>query len=109
MKRFMFVVCMCVAAASFARAGEIFGTLTEGGKPLAAGVKVSVTAGDKVYPGETDKFGGFRIVVKEKGKVSFKVHIKDQTPTFEVVSFDKSTRYDLVLEVKDGKYSIRRK
>lgn len=94
---------------STALAGEIFGTISEGDKPVAAGVKVEVTAGNKTYSTETDKFGGYRLFVKEKGKCTLKVSYKDQTPTFAVASFDKSTRYDFLLTQKDGKYTLGRK
>ena len=94
---------------SSALAGELVGTISEGDKPIAQGVKVEVTAGDKTYSTETDKFGGYRLYVKEKGKCTLKVSYKDQTPTFNVASFDKSTRYDFVLTQKDGKYILGRK
>lgn len=96
-------------ATGSALAGEIFGTISEGTKPVAAGVKLEVTAGGKTYSTETDKFGGYRLFVKEKGKCTLTVSYKDQTPTFSVASFDKSTRYDLVLNQKDGKYTLGRK
>jgi len=38
-----------------------------------------------------------------------KVYYKDQTPSFQVASFEKSTRYDFVLNLKDGKYTLGRK
>jgi hypothetical protein len=94
---------------SSALAGELFGTISEGSKPVAAGVKVEVTAGDKTYTAETDKFGSYRLFVKEKGKCTLKAYYKDQTPSFNVASFDKSTRYDFALTQKDGKYTLGRK
>ena len=98
-----------VAGIMTARSGEIFGTLTDASKPVPQGTKVEVTAGGNTYSGETDKFGGYRIFVKEKGKCTLKVNYNNQAPTFEVMSFEKGTRYDLVLENKDGKYSLKRK
>jgi hypothetical protein len=95
--------------ATSALAGELFGTISEGEKPVAQGVKVEVAAGDKTYSTETDKNGSYRIFVKEKGKCTLKVTYKDQAPTFAAASFDKSTRYDLVLTQKDGKYTLGRK
>jgi len=94
---------------SSALAGELFGTISEGDKPIGAGIKVEVTAGEKTYSTETDKFGSYRLFVKEKGKCTLKVHFKNQTPTFSVASFDKSTRYDFALTQKDGKYTLGRK
>ncbi len=92
-----------------ALAGELFGTISEVDKPIAAGVKVEVTAGDKTYSTETDKFGSYRLFVKEKGKCTLKVYYKGQMPTFSVGSFEKSTRYDFLLTQKDGKYTLGRK
>ncbi len=96
-------------SASSALAGELFGTISEGGKPVAKGVKVEVTASDKTYSTETDKDGGYRVFVKEKGKCTLTVVYKDQKPTYSAASFDKATRYDLVLAQKDGKYTLGRK
>jgi len=90
-------------------AGELFGTISEANKPVAQGVKVEITAGDKTYSTETDKFGSYRLFVKEKGKCTLTISYKNQSPTFTVASFEKSTRYDLVLTEKDGKYTLGRK
>lgn len=95
--------------ASRITAGELYGTITDGGKPIASGVKVEIAASGVVYPGETDKFGAYRVFVKDKGKCTFTLHVRDQSPTIGLVSYDKSTRYDWILETKDGKLSLRRK
>lgn len=109
MKHLSVLAIFLILSVSPALAGEMSGTISEGDKPVAAGVKVEVTAGDKTYSTETDKFGAYRLFVKEKGKCRLKVYYKDQTPTFSVASFDKSTRYDLSLALKDGKYMLGRK
>ncbi len=103
------LVVFVLLSASSALAGELFGTISEGGKPVAKGVKVEVATGDKTYSTETDKDGGYRVFVKEKGKCTMTVVYKDQKPTYSAASFDKSTRYDLVLAQKDGKYTLGRK
>jgi len=103
------IIFFMILFSATALAGELFGIISEGNKPVNEGVKVEVTIGEKTYSGETDKFGTFRIFVKEKGKCTLKVLYKDQTPSFSVVSFEKSTRYDLVLNLKDGKYTLVRK
>lgn len=95
--------------ASLAQAGEVFGTITDGGKPVAAGVKVEVAVAGKAYVAETDKFGSYRIVVKEKGKCTLTVHLRDQSPSVELFSYDRSTRYDWIVQSKDGKLSLQRK
>jgi hypothetical protein len=105
-------VAVLLALALFAPpllAGEVFGTITDGKKPVAAGVKVEITAAGKSYSAETDKFGSYRIIVKEKGKCTLTVHVQDQSPSADLFSYDKSTRYDWILGAKDGKLILRRK
>ena len=91
-------------------AGEIFGSITENGKPVGENVKLEITAANKtVFTDSTDKFGAYRVFVKEKGKCTVTVHYKDQTLSAELFSYDKSLRYDWILEAKEGKYALRRK
>jgi len=101
----LFVLC----AATTAIAGEIFGTIEDGGKPLPAGTKVAITAGENTYGGETDKFGAYRVVVTDKGKCTLTVIYKDQKPAASIFSYDKSTRYDWTVESVDGKLTLKRK
>jgi hypothetical protein len=103
------VVLLLLLAASFASAGEIFGTITDADKPIAAGVKVEIAVAGNTYAGETDKFGSYRIFAKDKGKGTLKVLYKDQTPGADIFSFDKATRYDWTVENTDGKLSLKRK
>ena len=90
-------------------AGELYGTITDGGKPLASGVKVEVGVSGNVYSTETDKFGSYRVFVKEKGKCTLTLSVRDQSPSVGLFSYDKSTRYDWILETKDAKLSLRRR
>jgi hypothetical protein len=91
-------------------AGEIFGTITRNGKPVGAGAKVEIAAGEKSYTGETDRFGAYRLFVKEKGKAALTVQTADSlSASAELFSYDRSTRYDWILEMKEGKLTIRRK
>jgi hypothetical protein len=109
MKWLPILVMLLFVSVSPSLAGELFGTISEGDKPVGEKVKVEVTAGENTYSAQTDTFGSYRIFVKEKGKCTLKVHYKDQTPTFSVASFEKSTRYDFVLTQKNGKYTLGRK
>ena len=94
---------------SMIQAGEIYGTLREGGKAVAKGIKIEVISPAKTYTVQTDAYGSYRLYVGEKGKCTFKVSYKNQEPSFVIYSYDKSTRYDMSLESKDGKYTLRRK
>jgi len=108
--RYVLVLVLLLSFTLPALAGEIFGTVTEGGKAVPAGVKVTIAAGEKSYEGETDKFGSYRIFVKEKGKCTITVHLKeDNAPSAELVSFDKSMRYDWQVATEEGKTVLRRK
>ena len=94
---------------SVALGGEIFGTLRENDKTVAKGLKVEIVTPAKTYVAATDAFGSYRLFVTEKGKCTLKVYYKDTTASFNLYSYDKSTRYDLSIETKDGKYFLKRK
>ena len=109
MKSISIALLVFVLLLSRAVAGELYGTISENGKPVAAGLKLEIRVGDKVDSTQTDKFGSYRMVVREKGKCTLTLHVRNQSPSIELVSYDKSSRYDWILEMKDGKLSLRRK
>ena len=93
-------------------AGKIFGDITLQGKPVAAGMKVKVTRpGGKATADSTstDKFGSYKLVVKEEGKTTLSVLYDKQVLELAVFSNKEATRYDLVIEKKEGKLTLRRK
>lgn len=90
-------------------AGEMYGVIMQGDKPVGEKVKVEVAASGKTYTAETDKNGSYRLFVKEKGKCALTVHFKDQALAAEIFSYDRSTRYDWTIETKDGKLQLKRK
>jgi len=92
-----------------ALAGEVYGTITEGGKPVGEGVAIEARCAQGSYPAKTDKSGTYHLVVKEKGKCHLTVKYKNQSPAIDVASYDEGVQVDLVLEVKDGSYALRRK
>ena len=104
------VAVSALLAVSSALGGEIYGTVTEGGKSVGAGVEVAVRCGERDYPAvKTDKTGAYRIVVAETGKCSLTVRHKGQAPTLDVASYDEGVQVDLVLELRDGRYALKRK
>jgi hypothetical protein len=92
---------------TFAGAGEIYGTVKEGGKPVKAGTKVEVKCPKGSYATETDKLGSYRLFLPEEGKCTLAVRSGDAAPQMTVHSFEDSARYNLVLEKKDGKPALR--
>lgn len=116
-----FVTLVMCMAASNAAAGRIFGDIKMDGKPLPAGVLVTVALvpagapeakGKPAVPADstaTDKFGSYKLTVKGEGKCVLTLVYDKQTLTLDVFSYKEATRYDLVLEKKEGKLTLRRK
>ena len=115
MRSFIAVIAAIAAVSAFstgAFAGKIFGDITLDGKHLAAGVKVKVTRpGAKATADSTatDKFGSYKLLVKEEGKTTLTVFYDKHALELAVFSNKEATRYDLVLEKKEGKLTVRRK
>ena len=87
--------------------GEIFGDLRLDDKYLAA-AKLELTCGDQVASTVTDSLGTFRLAVKGNGKCTVSVTHDKQTASVSIVVFDKPSRYRFVLELKEGKYALKR-
>jgi hypothetical protein len=103
---------LALAVASPAFAGRIFGDIKMDGKPVPEGMKVRITipgAATIADSTTTDKFGSFKLMVKGEGKCTLTVVHEKQAAELVVFSNKEATRYDLILEKKDGKPSLRRK
>lgn len=110
---------LCATSAS---AGRIFGDVKMADKPAAEGIlitlqAVTAPAADKketpppapIDSVTTDKVGSYKVVVKNEGKCTLTVHMGKKTATLEIFSYKEPTRYDLIVEEKDGKLTVRRK
>jgi hypothetical protein len=95
-----------VAASTFG--GEIYGTITENGKPVGKDVAVTIEIGGQSYSKPTDEFGSYRIFVAESGKGTAKVAFKGQTISGEIESYSKPVRFDLAIENKGGQHFLQR-
>ena len=125
MRRFVILsaVLLVGLAATDACAGRIFGDIKLDGKPVPAGLPLTVAkllpaAGPDAKPKPapvladstgTDKFGSYKLNVKDEGKCTLTLVVDKQPLTLEVFSYKAATRYDLILEKKDGKLALRRK
>src|SRR5512145_1547538 len=105
-KVYLGVLCIAISCTT-AVAGEIYGTVKEGGKPVQAGTKVEVKCAKGSYSAETDKLGSYRVFVPEQGKCTLSVISGDVAPQTTVNSFEDSARYNLVLDKKDGTPALR--
>lgn len=87
--------------------GGVYGDLRLGDRYLAD-VMVTLTCGEATASAKTDAKGSFRLTVKGEGKCRVTVEYDGQTPSVEVVAFEKPARYRLVLEAAGGKYTLKR-
>lgn len=92
-----------------ALAGEIRGTVMQAGKSVGQGINIDVHCEDKIYSTATDKYGSYRLFLPETGTCRLQVTYQNQSPSRDIVSFDDSTRYDLVLEKDGDQYMLKRK
>ena len=110
MKKIGTFLAVAVLSGSAAFAGEILGKVTSGGASVGEGATVEAKCGDKAYPAvKTDKTGAYHLVVNETGKCMLTIGHKGQSASVEVVSYDDAAEADIVLEVKEGKLTARRK
>jgi len=115
MRSIMLVIMSCavlVALPTSANAGRIFGDISVDGKPVPAGVKIKVTRPGSSAVADstvTDKFGSYKLTVKEEGKAVLTVLYNSKPLDLAVFSNKEAARYDLVVEKKDGKLTVRRK
>lgn len=110
MKTVLLLAVVLLAPVSAALAGEIYGKITEGDRSVGEGVPVQARCGDKTYgPAKTDTTGSYHLVAQATGKCVLSVTYKEQAASIEVASYDEGTQVDLVVEMKDGKLTVRRK
>ncbi len=109
MKIPLMAVLVVLLCAGVALAGNVYGTITEGGKAVAPASKIEITCGSDKFNTETDANGAFKVFVKDQGKCELKLAYQGQSPSFEINSFEGSVQYDLILEKKGNQYSLRRK
>ena len=108
MKTAVIVVGVLIAA-SAARGGEIYGTLSDQGKPAGAGTALRLTCGDAAAEAKTDAYGSYSLKVNATGKCALAVSSVPGSPSMPVTLYEKSARYDLALERSGGKVTLTRK
>jgi hypothetical protein len=89
-----------LAASSFA--GEIYGTITQNGKPVGKDVAVTILIGGQSYSKPTDEFGSYRIFATESGKGTVKIAFTGQTISGDIESYSTPVRFDLAIENRGG-------
>lgn len=87
--------------------GEVFGDLRVG-EGYVKEAALELRCGEEVVKGKTDANGSYRLTAKGNGKCTISVTHDGQTPSVDVVLFDKAARYRLVLEKKGDTWTLRR-
>lgn len=87
--------------------GEVFGDLRVG-EEYVKEAALELKCGDEVVKGKTDAAGSYRLTAKASGKCTITVTHEGQSPSVDVVLFDKAARYRLVLEKKGETWTLRR-
>lgn len=102
-------VVLSLLLAAVASAGEIYGTLSEGGKPVAAGTMLRLACGGASAEAKTDAYGSYSVRVAATGKCTLSIPSAAGAPSLPVTVYEKSARYDLALSTAGGKSSLTRK
>ncbi|MFM7625625.1 MAG: hypothetical protein ACKO7G_04000 [Gammaproteobacteria bacterium] len=99
-----------VFLAGVAAAGEIYGKVTVNGAAVGEGATVAARCGTKSYPAvKTDRTGTYNLVVSETGKCTLTVTHQGRSATVDVASYEDAAQADIVLELKDGQLTARRR
>jgi hypothetical protein len=108
-KALILAATLALGSAGTLRAAEVFGTISEGGKPLPAGVAVQLDCGDASVSGKTDQFGSYSLRSAAAGDCRLTVTYKGAKPSLQVTLYEKPNRYDLVLQGEGAKATLARK
>jgi hypothetical protein len=108
MKTIIVNLFLFMANLSLVFGGEIYGTITENGKPIGAGVKVQILINNNCQETSTDSRGFYDIQVTEKGKGELIILYENQNPSHPIYSSSTAVRYDFALVKENGKYVLRR-
>ena len=95
------------AIALTASVGEVFGDVRVG-EAYVKDAALEMKCGTEVIKSKTDSTGSYRLAAKANGKCTISITHDGQTPTVEVVVFEKPSRYRLVLEKKGDTWTLKR-
>ena len=109
MTRVLLLGAFALALASAASAAEIYGTVSENGKPLPEGVALKLECGQVSVSGKTDEFGSYSLKIAGAGECRLSLDYRGGSPSVNVTVYEKPSRYDLVVTDEKGKPGLRRK
>ena len=109
MKRIVVAAVVSLLCAAASQGAEIFGTISEGEKPLPGGTAVKLDCGSAPVSGVTDKFGSYSLKSSSSGDCTLTLTYKGASASLKVTLYEKPSRYDLVVKQESGKLEIARK
>jgi hypothetical protein len=98
-----------ISLAAAASAGEIHGTLSQNGKPVARDTALRLDCGQVSATAQTDGHGSYSLRIAATGECRLSVSQGGTSLTLPVTVYEKPSRYDLVLAEEGGKVVLRRK
>ena len=88
-------------------AGQLYGSVSESGKPIG-NAPVVITCSGEQTKGSTNPDGTYRITVSQQGRCTFAVANRPGSPSVLIFSYEKPTLYDLeVVHKPDGSNELR--
>lgn len=92
-------------------AGEIYGTIGMNNRPLP-GVRIEVTepSGRNIIDqAVTDRFGRYRLYVRKTGPCKLRAYINGGSNYLNIISYQSSVRYNLIIIKERGTYNLQRR
>ena len=107
MKAIPLALLMLLSLAASGWAGEIYGTIKKDGLPVKKATVEIKASNNKAYPGSTDDFGNYRIIVAETGKCTITVQFSGASAKGEVQSYPTPVRFNWLLEKSGNDYALK--
>lgn len=108
MKAIPRVLLILLTLATSAWAGEIYGTIKEGGRPVKKAAVDIKAANNNAYSGSTDDFGNYRLIVAETGKCTITVMFNGAPVKGEIESYPTPVRFNWLVEKSGTEYALKR-
>lgn len=107
MLRFLQCVLCVLCGSPILTAGQVYGTLRDGGGKALAGIPIVIVSPTKVtYEGKTGPDGSYQIFVKETGRCEFRANVGGKAPaTANVFSYAEPAKYEF--EVVGGSLKVK--
>ncbi len=99
---------LTILAAKCLFAGQIYGSLSQNGHPMA-GARLTVVCGNARIDGTTAADGSFRMTMQQQGRCNLAVTSAPGAPSIVVFSYPNPVQYDLILVQVKGGYQVQRR